>query len=382
MPDYSNTVLLFPQFMKYACPGFKFSASSQHSLLHLCYIAHADGENNMNTAALFTAAALAACSITGHVVSADKQDPGNVDITYTTTQEGYEVTGYTDDVPASFILPADQQGTIQTITYTTEDYTGVLDGTITKSASVYLPYGYSRNRKYNIVYMMHGAGGFSGDYFYRNDNEAVNILDHLIERKQIDPVIVVMPTYDAENNPDQTDERQNQELTVFNQEFRSSLIKAVESRYSTYAEKSTKKDFQKSRNHRAFFGFSNGAVTTWNAFENNLDYISYFAPMSGTSWINGDFSGEYNPQGTADALAEIADQSGKNFHILAMQGEYDEFFMELGSLMPVLLQYDEFSHGNVEYRINPGAHHNIDAMEEYFYNALIGFDAYVKAQKS
>lgn len=336
----------------------------------------------MNPAALITAAALAATSITGHSVSENRQDPGDVDITYTQTDEGYEVTGFTEDIPSSFVLPAEQQGTIQTITYNTEDYTGVLDGTITKSAAVYLPYGYSQNQKYNIVYMMHGSGGFSGDYFYRNNNEAVNVLDHLIEKKQIDPVIVVMPTYDAENNPDQSDERQNQELTVFNQEFRSSLIKAVESKYSTYASKTTKKSFQKSRNHRAFFGFSNGAVTTWNAFENNLDYISFFAPMSGTSWVNGDFSGEYSPQATADTLAEIAEQSGRNFHILAMQGENDEYFHELGNLMPVLLQEDAFSHGNTEYRINPGAYHNIDAMEEYFYNALISFDQYVKAQKN
>lgn len=336
----------------------------------------------MNTTALLTAFALSVLPVSGTNKVANDTEPGDVNITYTETEEGYNITGWTDDIPVSYITPAEKQGTIENVSYNSEDYTGILDGTITKRAAVYLPYGYNSHRKYNIVYMMHGSGGSSGDYFYRNNSEAVNILDHLIESHKIDPVIVVMPTYDAEDNPDQTDERQNQELTVFNQEFRSHLISAIETRYSTYAQKDTKKSYQNSRNHRAFFGFSNGAVTTWNAFENNLDYISYFAPMSGTSWINGDFSGEYDPEGTTESLAEIADNSGRNFHILAMQGENDEYFNELGSLMPVLLQNDAFSHGNVEYKLNAGAYHNIDAMEEYFYNALIGFDTYAKAQKA
>ena len=52
----------------------------------------------------------------------------------------------------------------------------------------------------------------------------------------------------------------------------------VESRFHTYAEDVTPEAFQASRAHRAFGGFSLGAVTTWYQFIYNLDFIQYFCP--------------------------------------------------------------------------------------------------------
>ena len=50
-------------------------------------------------------------------------------------------TGYTTPVPAVYSTPAEHQGTIEWITYDSEDY---LNGNapVQKQASVYLPYGY------------------------------------------------------------------------------------------------------------------------------------------------------------------------------------------------------------------------------------------------
>ena len=35
---------------------------------------------------------------------------------------------------------------------------------ITKEANVYLPYGYSRDKKYNVLYLMHGIGGDEAEW--------------------------------------------------------------------------------------------------------------------------------------------------------------------------------------------------------------------------
>ena len=53
---------------------------------------------------------------------------------------------------------ADEAGVIEHIRYPSKDY--FLAGKeITKEANVYLPYGYSRDKKYNVLYLMHGIGG-------------------------------------------------------------------------------------------------------------------------------------------------------------------------------------------------------------------------------
>jgi len=52
----------------------------------------------------------------------------------------------------------DEAGVIEHISYPSKDY--FLDGKeITKEANVYLPYSYSRDKKYNVLYLMHGIGG-------------------------------------------------------------------------------------------------------------------------------------------------------------------------------------------------------------------------------
>lgn len=70
-------------------------------------------------------------------------------------------------------------------------------------------------------------------------------------------------------------------LTVnYHNELINDLIPAVESKYSTYAKSSSHEDIVKSREHRAFGGFSMGSVTTWHTFVNNLDSFKYFITSS------------------------------------------------------------------------------------------------------
>lgn len=58
---------------------------------------------------------------------------------------------------------ADEAGVIEHIRYPSKDY--FLAGKeITKEANVYLPYGYSRDKKYNVLYLMHGIGGDEAEW--------------------------------------------------------------------------------------------------------------------------------------------------------------------------------------------------------------------------
>ncbi|MCQ2166435.1 MAG: esterase [Bacteroidales bacterium] len=66
---------------------------------------------------------------------------------------------------------------------------------IDRRLTVYTPYGYedsaNRNRKYPVLYLLHGAGG--DEEAWTSMGRAAQILDNLIEKGQAVPMIVVMP---------------------------------------------------------------------------------------------------------------------------------------------------------------------------------------------
>ena len=77
---------------------------------------------------------------------------------------------------------ADEAGVIEHIRYPSKDY--FLAGKeITKEANVYLPYGYSRDKKYNVLYLMHGIGGDEAEWGMVDEDSLV---------KRIGPAKVLM----------------------------------------------------------------------------------------------------------------------------------------------------------------------------------------------
>ncbi len=189
--------------------------------------------------------------------------------------------GWTTAVPEAYFLPCEKQGTVVRFNYASRDYAG--DGNnITKTANIYLPYGYNTKdttTRYDIFYMMHGLECTADQLFFDKDGKAKNMLDNMIAQGMIPPVIVVAATFDADNSP-QDFTRSDSEARQFHQDFLNNLMPAVESTYHTYAASSSKKALMASRDHRAFGGFSLGAVITWFQFCYNFDYIKYYAPMS------------------------------------------------------------------------------------------------------
>jgi enterochelin esterase-like enzyme len=78
-----------------------------------------------------------------------------------------------------------KRGKVETVEY---DSKSVGD---TRKMTVYLPPGYSKDTKYPVFYLLHGAGDNEGGW---TRNGAANlILDNLFADKKIVPMIVVMP---------------------------------------------------------------------------------------------------------------------------------------------------------------------------------------------
>ena len=182
-------------------------------------------------------------------------------------------------VPTQFdSAECDRPGTLEELIYETKAY-ATDNRTVTKRALVYLPYGYDEAKQYNILYLMHGTGD-DENYWLSTYSWNKTMVDNLIARGEIEPLIIVTPTFYVEDDcMDGLDA-----LTYsFREELRGDLMPAVESKYSTYAGSADDEGFRLSRDHRAFAGLSRGAVTTYHsAFCGSLDYFSWYGTFSGS----------------------------------------------------------------------------------------------------
>ncbi len=291
--------------------------------------------------------------------------------------EQNDQTEYLAEIPAKYYEESVQPGQVIQVNYESQDYTRS-NGSITKPAWVYLPYGYDENdtdTRYDILYLMHGWTMTASDFLDEGKSDLVNLLDNMIEAGNIPPMIVVSATFDAENQS-QNFSRSVEELSVFHNDLRDHLMPYIESRFHTYAEETSPEGFRDSRAHRAFGGFSLGAVTTWYQFIYNLDYIKYFVPMSGDCWIMGTYGGRYYPVETVDFLEDVIAEGGygkEDFRIYQGIGTDDPIWDQTDSQIQEMFRRSTFTPENLHYAIIEGGRHDMDACERYLYYALQDF---------
>lgn len=270
------------------------------------------------------------------------------------------------DAPASYKNECAQQGTVEKLDYNTSVYSSQKS----KYANVYLPFGYNQNDKsvkYNVFYLMHG-GGENQDTIFSDDVNMKRILDNMIMNGDIEPMIVVTPTFN-DGDGDMTANAQN-----FWNELRNDLIPAVEGKYNTYAKSTSPADLKASRAHRAYGGFSMGGLTTWYTFMNDLDYIMYFMPLSGDNWAGS------TPEQKAQITAEAAAKQGygpDDFRILAATGTediaYDALSKQIDAMKNLTDSFtytSDFSKGNLYFLTCPGATHWWGYVVNYIYDGL------------
>ncbi len=316
---------------------------------------------------------------TGMKESTEKVSTGNIEQTVENNEYLSGVIGDSlEKIPDSYLQPADQQGQLVRLDYETWESFSYEQHSqrLTKTAWVYLPYGYSDMQQYNIFYLSHG--GWSNETTVmgteQNPSPFKHVVDHAIEDGKMVPMILVMPTYNNTSGKDSWDYSLALQLTdQFHQELVNDLIPAVEQKYSTYANGDTSSEGLKaSRDHRGFGGFSMGSVNTWHTFQYCLSDFRYFMPMSGSGGFNG------------SQMAQLVRQQGygpKDFFIFSASGTRD--FAEGGirsqieSMVndaPQMFAYGKSeAEGNVSYMEQEGFSHNEEASEEYTYNGLCFF---------
>jgi enterochelin esterase-like enzyme len=158
------------------------------------------------------------------------------------------------------------QGKIDTVFYSSKTV-----GT-KRRAIIYTPPGFSENKKYPVLYLLHGIGGDATEWLKGAQPQV--ILDNLYAEEKIEPMIVVMPNGRAMKDDravgDIFDSVKVEAFATFEKDLLNDLIPFIEETYPVY----------KDRENRAIAGLSMGGGQALNFGLGNLDKFAWVGGFS------------------------------------------------------------------------------------------------------
>ena len=140
----------------------------------------------------------------------------------------------------------------------------------TRKMLVYTPPGYSSDKKYPVLYLLHGIGGDETEW---QRFASPNImLDNLLAEGKAKEMIIVMPNGRAQLNdrPEGNIYSHAPAFARFEFDLLNDVIPAIESKYSVYTD----------RENRALAGLSMGGGQTLNIGLGNLDRFAWLGAFS------------------------------------------------------------------------------------------------------
>lgn len=243
--------------------------------------------------------------------------------------------------PAGFDVQRDgiPHGQIDTITY--------LSSTVgcNRRALIYMPPGYSKNKKYPVLYLLHGIGGDEKEWY--NQGNPREILDNLYADKQIAPMIVVLPNgraiKDDRANGNIMNQDKIQGFAIFEKDLMNDLIPYIDKTFPVYTDK----------DHRAVAGLSMGGGQSLNF---GLGNLAEFA------WVGG-FSSAPNTKAPTELLPD-PELAKKNLKLLWIScGSKD------GLITFSRRTHDYMVANNVPhiYQVIPGGYHDFKVWKQNLY---------------
>jgi enterochelin esterase-like enzyme len=226
------------------------------------------------------------------------------------------------------VNPNAPQGKVETLSYESKTVGS------TRKATIYTPPGFNKNKKYPVLYLLHGIGGDEKEWL--NGGQPNVILDNLYAEGKLEPMIVVMP-----NGRAMKDDRAGGDImaadkvkafSVFEKDLLNDLIPFIEKKYPVL----------KDREHRAIAGLSMGGGQSLNFGLGNLDQFA---------WV-GAFSAAPNTKIGAELLAK-PEEAKKKLKLLWISCGDKDWLIENSTRT-----HDYLAKNNVPdiYYIEPGVH--------------------------
>ena len=158
------------------------------------------------------------------------------------------------------------KGKVESLVYSSKTV-----GTIRK-VSVYTPPGFNKNKKYPVLYLLHGIGGDEKEWLSGGSPQV--ILDNLYSEGKVEPMIVVMPNGRAMKDDSATGNimapDKVQAFSTFEKDLLNDLIPFIEKKYPIL----------KDREQRAIAGLSMGGGQSLNFGLGNLNKFAWVGGFS------------------------------------------------------------------------------------------------------
>src|SRR5262245_35349436 len=211
---------------------------------------------------------------------------------------------------------------------------------VKRKARVYTPPGYTKDKTYPVLYLLHGIGGDENEWARGGAPDV--ILDNLYAEKKAVPMIVVMPNG-----------RASKDVTAksgFGQQgpafaaFEKDLLTFVQKSYPAKADSES----------RAIAGLSMGGGQSLNFGLSNLDTFA---------WVGG-FSSAPNTRRPADLIKDHAEAAKKLRLLYVACGDQDGLLW-VSQGVHAMLDEKKVSH---VYRIIPGGRHDFQVWKSDLYH--------------
>jgi enterochelin esterase-like enzyme len=219
---------------------------------------------------------------------------------------------------------------------------GVIDTIVYKSltvgnnrkALIYIPPGFSKKKKYPVLYLLHGIGGDEKEWL--NGGSPQIILDNLYAENKIKPMIVVLPNGRAMKDDRAVgnifDKEKVEAFANFEKDLLTDLIPYIQKKYPVYTD----------REHRAIAGLSMGGGQSLNFGLGNLNTFA---------WIGG-FSSAPNTK-TPEKLVPNPEEAKQKLKLLFISCGASDGLITFTKRTHDYLQKNNVPH---IYYIEPGVH--------------------------
>src|SRR5262249_17401648 len=246
---------------------------------------------------------------------------------YTSAPKGFDAKR--DDI---------ERGKLETVEYHSTTVGGK------RKAQVYTPPGYSTDRKYPVLYLLHGIGGDEREW--TRGGSANVVLDNLYADKLAVPMIVVLPNGRASKTLTARDPipKQSPAFALFEKELLTDLIAFIEKTYSVKAD----------RESRALAGLSMGGGQALNFGMNNLGTFA---------WVGG-FSSAPNTRRPAALIKDPAEAAKKLRLLYVSCGDKDSLF-RISVGVHKMLEEKKVPH---IYNVIPGGQHDFKVWKNDLYH--------------
>jgi len=191
---------------------------------------------------------------------------------------------------------------------------------VDRQTLIYTPPGYSEDKSYNVLYLLHGIGGDELEWYHYGKPHI--ILDNLYADGKLEPMIVVLPNGRAMEDDDAEGNifapEKQQAFATFEYDLLDDLIPFIDSTYPTL------KDCE----NRAIAGLSMGGGQALNFGLAHLDTFAWVGSFSAAPNTKAPEELVPDPPATAGSLLQLWISCGTNDDLLYISRQTHDYLVQ------------------------------------------------------